>query len=466
MLNAKENYPECQEPKKTSLQNGLCNVVSSTHVDHYSDPLKQTNFALPHSGMFYGVGISAIGTANARIAIESSRRLVAEYSGSVDSIKFNNRVLRPENIELRCAAQGPSSVWCNCIEAGLDEYTCGYSLANSYSVGNGGTIVIELQGDDGNGLPNGQILGKTEPYIPMQMAQRQYPTLPFKAPIPIELGKAYHLVFKNLNPPSTCALSSVSLESAKLCPRNQGAIGLNGIYLANEPSNTGKLGPVYGDSAYNLIRQSSTSKWQKIDHVLSWYELQYADGTAVGQTHHGYDSWNVGQRIVEGNVHARQFFTNQDIKRLIFGLWLNFGHTSSADGSSLTIRIKDAEGHLLKEAQLGASDLCRTAAKEAIDISKTRCRDWGYIEFPETITFLKDSNYSVEFSAGGNAGFILPTILNLANYGFENRNHWDPAFAQFSSDAGLTWKKWHSRQSSTRDLIVLFTLTNSRVKTN
>lgn len=119
------------------------------------------NGDLPLGGVFYGNPTTGVGLQNAAIAIETSRRFRAERSGTLAYTSYNNRTLNMFNITDRCKRLG--GVWCDCVNNNLDQYTCGYILGSSYSVGNGGNIHVELRTNTANGTPT--TTGARGPYF-------------------------------------------------------------------------------------------------------------------------------------------------------------------------------------------------------------------------------------------------------------------------------------------------------------
>ena len=414
---------------------------------------------LPLAGVFYGNPIGGVGTANASIALESSRRFRAERTGRLTAVRFHNRVLVDDIIHGRCAAGEPDSAWCACETAKLDAYTCGYTLGSSYSVGNGGSIVVELRPDDGRGSPGTEVLARTAPYVPMELKDTWYLQREFLSPGTVELGKRYHLVFRNLNPPTRCALSNVPVAQATNCPRDSGAIGLNGVFLVGEPSGTGLRGPWLGDTASaNLYRRNIEDDWSLYPKTLSFFEVTYSDGVAVGETYHALDSMSDGQHTLQGETRGRQRFIVQQTDRRVNGVWLYFGHTSGASGTPLRAELKNSQGKTLASASLPASARCRHLVRGGDGFENTHCRDWGHGRLDKAVRLRTGREYFLELHADTDAGFQVSSYGSLSHFGFEDRNVWPDSRAQFSPDAGRTWQDWTSQYRDTRDLAMLFTL--------
>ncbi len=424
---------------------------------------------LPLGGVFYGNYMTGVGLQNAGIGIETSRRFRAERTGMIAHTSYNNRTLNMRNIIERCERLGPGSIWCNCVDNNLDQYTCGYTIGSAYSVGNGGTIHVELRTNTANGTPSNVTLGRTNSYVPMDNFRDGWPKLYFTTPVQVQAGTIYHLVYVNSNPPTTCtALASIAPSEAGACPRNQGAQGLNGPrYYSNPwrtqtPSTTAARGPYFGDdSAAVFYRRRQESGWRFYEDNISWYEVVYTDGVRTGDV---YFSIYVTRyrNVVGGNRRVRQKFTVQDATRMVDGFWLNYGHLEAADGSPLQADLKDASGTVLATGSVYPSAQCLNIIRtDALQLASW-CLDWGYTSFGQTIPLVEGATYSVELSGGANAGFLFAAQGIATSWGLAgNRNIWTQAGAEFSTNNGSSWSTWggvSGGPNAERDLSLLFTI--------
>ena len=261
-------------------------------------------------------------------------------------------------------------------------------------------------------------------------------------------------------PPSNCSLSGVDPSKAGACPRNQGAIGLNGVFNPTTPTSTGQFGPYRGSlGAANLFRRSVSNDWRNFQSSASFYELTYSDGVAVGDTYHAYDATRAGSHLIGGNVVARQRFDVQDATRNVDGLWINFGHTSSSDESPLNVKLLDDAGNTLATASIPASDHCRALAK-GTSFADKNCRDWGYSSLSSSVSLVEGMRYYVELSSTSTRNFVVSAHQPLPGGEFNDRNQWTQAWAQISADSGRTWKQWAPGTSAEleRDIPLLFTI--------
>jgi len=436
-----------------SLENRSNSPSNAARTEATSFPQQDND--LPHGGLFYGNPYTGTNTANAPISIFSARRFRAERTGYVKAVRHNNRTLTQSNIDGRCKSGEENSVWCQCKNAGLDSYLCGYALGNSYSVGNGGLISVELREDDGTPqhLPGKKLLGKTKtPYVPKDTSN--YPTLELENPAFVEAGKIYHLVYRNLNPPNNCRLRGQAYSDARNCPRNSGAIGLNGYQNLTVVGPTERFGPLFGNIPAVLIKSKESDQWSLTPKVLSWYELIYEDDVSVGNTSVAI-YWD--EVLVQGQTEARQRFRVTDRSRSVSGFWLSFGHSKDADGKSLTYELKDSSGRRMALGSIPSSKECLDKVRNPSESGDGRCRTFAYSSFTQLLTLEKGQEYFLEFNAPPEAGFSFWSYLDMAHYGATNRNHWHDSQAERSLDGGRSWKQWVGSFPE-RDLAVLFTI--------
>ncbi len=402
---------------------------------------------LPMSGLFYGHHLMGEQTGNGILfGYEASRRFRAERSGMVTAVRHNNRTLLQSNIDGRCR---DNNVWCECQEGGLDAYTCGYHLSNSYSLGNGGLVTVEIHADDGSDqhLPSGTALGSiTTPYVPFDIAEVNYPVFPLSAPTRLEAGCVYHVVYRQLNPPTACTRrSGYSVEEAAECDRTSGLIGLNGIHF----SDTDDRGPWLGRTAAILTRHSVTDEWSVDPDNLSWFEIQYDDDVWTGDAYTYTDGASTARQL-GGNLQIRQQFTVRDADRVVDGVWLRAGRTTSTDAGTIEVEVSDGEG-VRSRGHFTA---------ESFQQCSGGCGSWGYAAFDQPVTLALGQRYSVTFSAPAGAAYSVTSgfPLDYSPYDSQTRNNWKDAGAQHSDDGGLTWSAFSGTYHPDRDLSLLFTI--------
>ena len=430
---------------------------------------------LPLGGVFYGASVSGRNTGNASIAYDNAIRFRAQRSGKIVGFGYNNRLLNQSNISDRCRDKG-SEKKCLCHNNGLDKYSCGYVLGNSYHVGNGGLILGEIRADDGSSrhLPSSKVLGQMHaPFVPMDYEKKKHLQFQFKEPITVRAGQYYHLVLRNLNPPKKCKLNNNSVSDAKnKCERNAGAIGLNGIWHGEVAASVGgvaagRWGPFAGSHSGTALRGSvSSGKWKEDENNLPFYEVKYSDGVWTGMFYTGIDSQlKTGFRIIEGNTRGRQIFTVQRASREVDGVWVNFGHklNSRANGKPMSVQLKDKGGSVLASGSIPYSKQCADSAASPSDAYEKSCKAWGYTKLNRAVKLAKGATYSLELSAPAGAGFNIYSYIHKSGttrFFSEDINLWDDAHAEASTNDGKSWNVWDTKTKSyaNRDIPVLFTL--------
>ncbi len=423
---------------------------------------------LPLGGIAYGMPGSGIyGAANTRISREHSIRFRADRNGLIDTVSFQNRYLEDNDLDSRCASSG-AEFWCNCTRNGLSANVCAYTIGNSYHVGNGGKIQIFIYADDGSAdhrPDETKLLGRVPGYyIPTQHKEGAFLEHTLEKPVSVVAGGIYHIVIKNLAPPP--ALSGLSNAAALSIDPNVGAISLNGVMYPEVVDNDKKFGPFFGRHGKGTLARNNThGPWSENPVAHAWWEVRYSDGVWVGET---WGAWDVsfghpGSRTIEGSVKARQIFTVEDATRRVNGVWLNYGHAprSSINGQPLKLEVKDFNGEVLATAAI-AADQATHAINKQTEWNEKMSRVWAYVDLSTTVDLLEGSTYSIEFSAPAGAGFAISALpYNFRNLLGRNRNEWENAHAELSTDGGQSWRVFHSGgRYPERDIPVLFTIEN------
>lgn len=406
-------------------------------------------------GVFYGNPTSGEGTGNGSLFLsQASRRFRAERSGQIDAVRHNNRTLSAATIADRCNAT-PGSVWCECVDGGLDEYTCGYHLSNSYHVGNGGSVSIEIQSDDGTTehLPSGVVLGRTvSPYVPVDIADQHYPIFDLEAPAELQGGCIYHVVYRQLNPPTACTSWNQPAVDAANCDQDKGAIGLNGIQFTAESPDSPRFGPWHGDAAAILTQQEADGAWHLDPNNLSWFEVRYTDGTWMGDGVAQYrgESDGGGAQIFGAGEQVRQRFNVRVADREVDGIWLYARRLSATAGAISATLAADDETPLATAALTAAEfELCAPA-----------CSRWAYAELSESVTLDQDQAYSLTLETTEPNSYLVSSgfPLDYSPYSSTCQSPWHDAQAEYSDDGGSSWSGFAADYHPSRDISLLFTI--------
>jgi hypothetical protein len=335
-------------------------------------------------------------------------------------------------------------------------------MRNSYSVGNGGLISIEIHDDDDSAehLPTGKALGRIqEPFVPMERQSANYPSFDFQTPVRIEKGRLYHLVFRQLNPPRRCAIGGESPTRAKDCDRDAGAVGLNGIhFVTGTASDQG--GPYLGTTEANFIRNSDHEPWRKDPDGLSWYSLQYSDGQWVGHSMDFFKGITENLfRAIDG-TQVRQRFLNYVDDIEIGDVWVRVHRQSQTLAGKLHIRITDE-----KNSSIGETVIDGLSIPEC-----SYCGgNWVHATFPPGVRLRRGETYSVVFAAIDGGDFRFPTGIELsfAPYNAQSETYWSDSRVERSGDHGKTWSvQQNDPYANERDLSMLLAFPLNRRSLN
>ncbi len=464
-------FDDASPPNESPVSTAVTVVTPSVAPGAPPDDWPATgDDTLPLGGVFYGTAVSGRNTGNASIGYDNAIRFRAQRSGDLVGFGYNNRTLTAANISDRCTQKGSKK--CLCVDNGLDEFSCGYILGNSYHVGNGGLILVEVREDDDTSehRPSSKVLGHiATPFVPTDYAAQNHLRLQFKNPISVQAGRLYHLTFRNLNPPTLCALSGNSISDAlNVCERDAGAISLNGIWHGEfAPSvggvNAGKWGPFFAEHSATALRRSSVGgAWKEDANNKPFYELQYADGVWAGMFYTGNSrQMSTGFRNIEGDTLGRQRFTVQRKSRQVDGVWVSSGHALEryVSGASMKTELKDDSGNILAVGSIPFSPQCAQSAANPTSAARRSCKSWGYTPFATPVMLNEGSSYSLELSAPAGAGFTIYSY-NLKGEHAQDVNVWTNSRAEASTDRGVSWETWDKRngRADELDLPVLFTL--------
>ena len=382
---------------------------------------------------------------------------------------------------------------------------CGYTLGNSYAVGNGGTLWPKIHPAKSNDLnqPDETIsLGEVDVgFVPADAPEgEQWVTLELKNNLsPVTAGETYFVVIHNTKPPqytdnSDAPINNLTAAQARLVKTDTGAQGLNGIIF--RPDVATGIGPFYTSEFMTYKRDATSGDFSSAVDLggttLGWWEVGYDDwttdiisqGTWYGVTHGCWDCTktdatndvlpsNGGSQLIEGSVYARQRFTVRDATRYVTGVWIAFSHDqwTAASGEPLDVQLK--VGDTVLETVEIAYDSATSA--EAIANSEQGIsafpRKWGYAAFSQTRTLTENTEYTLVLSSDAGAGFVLsanPYKTNIRNqpavgdgWSHRNRAEWEDSKAELSTDSGSTWGDYFSGGGAPyteRDLPVLFTI--------
>jgi hypothetical protein len=423
-----------------------------------TDEIWNNPSALPHGGVMYGNPLGGYATGNmSKVLHSASVRFRAEQTGSLAQLRWHNRYLDQATIDSRC--KSPSDVWCTCKNNNLDEYLCGYTTGNMYSVGNGGLTELTIRADDGtsNHAPTATVLAKIVVPVSMQGGFRNsnafvplltptYVTFNLDRNVWVQAGKTYHIVMQNLRPPTTCPRGGgYSVSEAKRCDRDRGAQGLNGIHTGG-PTPTLSAGPYHG--FMTLRKDAAAASWKPHGGsvVAPWYALVYTDGQAFGNGY-TFDQSRKYLGHIGGGKKVRQRFIVMDAARFVDGFWLRAGRNGPTSMGNLTGTLSG--GGVNVSASVPASSVSQSR-----DLTESVI-EWVYFRLPRQVLLTKGVEYNLTLSANSPADYIVNTSVPFGI--MKSRNDWNNAVAEYTT--GGSWNRLRSdQQGREADLSLVFTV--------
>ncbi len=247
------------------------------------------NTALAFGGQYLGCPLYSASKAPNGYWDKHSYRFVAEHTGAVKTVRWENRT------------------------------------GSGYSVGSGGTIQLSIQTDSG-GYASGQKLGTTAAYA-NAASLGNFPELAFTTQPQLTYGTTYHLVFEQLTP-------------------NVGKVSVNDLHDWTPPPDGLVIFPLEKSKLASIRYENSA--WRVMPGYIPIYELTYTDGVAKGQC---WMDGGRGcfQNIGGGNV-ARQTFTMWDTSVTVHGVYFAFFRTGSV--GTVTISLTNSAGTALSTATI------------------------------------------------------------------------------------------------------------------
>ena len=425
------------------------NAVFRAYTDTTAPPVvtsqvdtKGWDNSLPNGGRAIGVVTSGISTGNAALVKhKSARRFMATRSGEVKSFGYLNRTLTAGDISSRAVSRKTSEpIWFKVQQAvGNDPKRGGYMLSSSYSVGNGGLQEVTLQTDDGtpDHNPSGTIVAKAKPFVPFDLALNKWVIIDFETTGTIQAGQLYHLVYENLNPPST-NIRALSAAEAQNAPTNAGAISLDGTTdgIALDPSE--RHGPFLRNFPQTLIKKSASAAWEATN-VTSWYSIIYSDNVTVGETYAHFQGAGTFRERIEGSKQMRQQFTWNYPTMTVDRIATRYGQEKYANGQPMNIVVKSQAFGDQATASVPFDGQLKSAA-ENDNVFVGRQTRHGVSSLSQPVELVTGEKYYVEYSAPNGAGFVVHRAVETATSdGNTDRNLWSDGSVQLSADGGSSW---------------------------
>jgi hypothetical protein len=291
----------------------------------------------------------------------------------------------------------------------------------NYSSGDGGTVLLQLQTDDGttDHLPSGTVLAQFLYSTPM--AGGIAPHFTFPAPLPqLQVGGLYHIVFSNTHPD----------------PLNN-FVSLNHLWLDVRTPIVPRQ-PTVSDTDLHTLVQGNGGDWDGTTYANNTpvFELTYADGFAQG---FGYiEVWaetpNGPLPPISGINQTRETFTVSGPNRTVSAVSLRAARINGSD--PLTIRLEDGNGTLIGEGTIPASSF----PSGPLGPEGTFPSVWVTHTFTTPRTLISGRSYNLVQSAPDTSVYKVFPMRKAAEDGFAPATYFADGHAQQNSGTG--WEDW------------------------
>ena len=308
-----------------------------------------------------------------------------------------------------------------------------------YHAGTGGTLKVELQGDDGTALhrPSGQVLATNVQRMALvETSDRFYPLLAFdRAPV-LKPGAFYHLVFSNTDPDPEGNFVSVNALFLKSC--------------------SAPLQPRLGDDDWAMLMRSRTRPAWTIrrtpgssEGFTPILEIDYAGGQSQGM---GYmEFWMGAPKPVSGPARVREVFTVTGPARKAGSVSVRVRRLAGT--APLTLRLEQADGKLLAEGP------CAGPPPACSPTSVLGGCDWATFTFPAAQVLAPGKAYSLVLSAPVKAQYEVFPMRKGSDKGFSDATLFADGHAEYSDGGGWAgWEQWGKKGLTNSDLQFFFRL--------
>jgi hypothetical protein len=395
-------------PSAGTLQLG-CTVTNSSYLTASATAVVQVASAsAPAPVGLYGTALGLDSLANTRIGgpygTVASYRFRAKHTGTLSALKLY-------------------FIW-----------DTSAADAGGYSGGTGGTMVCTLKADDGtsNHYPTGPALAVASLVSPIG---KKFPVVPFSAPVTVQAGTLYHIVFTNGDPSPTINYASVNAVYAKVAqsPRQPLFADTDWAMLLGSSSDGGTT-----PSGSWSLRGSSTG-----DSYCPIMELQYGDGWKEGQ---GYmEVWIGGAVQVGGSTAVRQTFTVSGSSRNVDQLSLRLRQNASITGTGdLSVRLEKADGTLIEQGTIPRASIPTSYGWVTYKLSAVR-------------TLAAGTGYNLVLTAPAGTAYDVFPVRQGSSYGFSPNTYFADGLAQVNTGSGwVGWTMWGTTNNTDSDLQFYF----------
>lgn len=320
-------------------------------------------------------------------------------------------------------------------------YVDGPGDPGNYSSGDGGTVLVQIQTDDGtaNHYPSGTALAEFLYTTPK--AGGIAPRLTFPTPLSQLLaGVLYHIVFTNTDAD----------------PLNN-FVSLNHLWLDVQTPTVPRQ-PTVSDTDLHTLVQANGEIWDDTTFTNDTpvFELAYADGFAQG---FGYiEVWAEvpGGPLppISGINQTRETFTVSGPSLTVSAISLRAARVSGSD--PLTIQLEEGNSTLIEEGAIPAS----LFPSGPLGPEGTFPSVWVTYTFTTPRTLFSGRSYNLVQSVPATSVYKVFPMRKAAEYGFAPATYFADGRAQQNSGTG--WEDWSPASWGTNrpdgDLQFYFTL--------
>jgi hypothetical protein len=280
--------------------------------------------------------------------------------------------------------------------------------------GDGGDVVVKIETDH-EGKPSGLAIGTTaiNGDRGKPATQGASPEWSFEQPVPLEAGRAYHVVWYQVGTSGTVSILHHRAEVPIPTGRN-----LRG-------------GPYEGDGG--TIHQQSGGIWRPGSEHGGFLQLVWSDGLVTGNP---VVAGAPGlKKSFGGPLMVRERFTVTDYTRKVDGVWLRVWWESGTPGD-LLVRLETLEGTLLEQLVVPRTALpqTRNVAGDATSAPAL----WVHRRFTQAHTLERGRSYVLRLSTS--AGSYVVHAVRRSDA--PSREQWFDAWAELSTNGGGAWRGW------------------------
>ena len=274
---------------------------------------------------------------------------------------------------------------------------------SGYAGGNGGTMSISVQTDDGSALhgPSGTVLTSTSIRPGNPIAVGYLPLITFPAPASLTAGQLYHIVFKNTD--SSPTVNYVSLD------------GLF-TYASTSPRN-----PAYNDLDWaQLMSSTGTGGWAVRQNYTPILDLGYANAIHAGV---GYmEVWVNAPKAISGSSEVREIFTPAT-DHSVSSVGVRISQTSGS--SPLAVKLETSSGSVLATGSISAAALGSSP-------------NWASASLSSAVTLSAGHGYQLVLSAPSGTSYSAFSVERGNYYSFNPVTYFSDGYGQYTTN-GSSW---------------------------